>query len=252
MRAMDSTSPCKLFIGGLNAQTTTEALRQHFGKYGRLVDAVVMCKQGRPRGFGFVTFKTAANATAALAEPQWLGGRFVDVKRAVPGEQQPEEAACSPYKLFVGGLPQDASTEELRARFAEYGPVADAVVMTDRRSRRSRGFGFVRFASGAQGGRAAEAVLQDKANHWFGGKLVEVRRATPAASPKEGDGSPGSSCATTAGAASPAHSVAEPPTPQAPVRPQAHTLLPLQEQPLQQPPTPQHVMPQQLQETQRQ
>jgi RNA recognition motif-containing protein len=169
---------CKLFVGGLSAQTTTESLRGHFTKYGRLVDAVVMSKQGRPRGFGFVTFETPAGATAALKEQQWLGDRFVDVKRAVPGEQPAERA---PNKIFVGGLPQDATTEDLRACFADYGSIADAVVMVDRRTKRSRGFGFIRFASGAQGTRAAEAVLLDAANHRLGGKWVEVKRATPAA-----------------------------------------------------------------------
>lgn len=178
MEATLGWQSCKLFIGGLAAQTTTEVLRGHFSKYGRLIDAVVMSKQGRPRGFGFVTFETPASAAKALSEPQWLGDRFVDVKRAVPGEQ-PEER--SPNKIFVGGLPQDASTEDLRACFTEYGPIADAVVMVDRRTKRSRGFGFIRFASSPQGTRAAEKVLQDAANHRLGGKWVEVKRATPAA-----------------------------------------------------------------------
>jgi len=170
--------PFKLFVGGLSSQTTTEALRIHFQKYGRLVDAVVMLKNGRPRGFGFITFDSPAGAVAALAEPQWLDGRFVDVKRAVPGEHAQERPS---NKIFVGGLPQDASTEDLRACFASYGPVADAVVMVDRRTKRSRGFGFVRFANGIQGSAAADAVLMDAASHRLGGKWIEVKRATPAA-----------------------------------------------------------------------
>lgn len=177
---MEAAAPwhlCKLFIGGLSAQTTTEVLRAHFAKYGRIMDAVVMSKQGRPRGFGFVTFESPGGAAAALAAPQWLDGRYVDVKRAVPGEQAEE---C-PNKIFVGGLPQDAATEDLKAYFQHYGPIVDAVVMVDRRSKRSRGFGFIRFANGVQGERAAEAVMIDAANHRLGGKWVEVKRATPAA-----------------------------------------------------------------------
>lgn len=179
MEAPSTCQPCKLFIGGLSAQTTTEVLRGHFTKYGRIVDAVVMSQRGRPRGFGFVTFAAPQDALAALAEPQWLHSRFVDVKRAVPGEQLEERA--SPNKIFVGGLPPEATTEDLRACFAEYGPIADAVVMADRRSKRSRGFGFVRFAGGTQGARATEAALLDAANHRMGGKWVDVKRASPAA-----------------------------------------------------------------------
>lgn len=173
-----ANSPCKLFVGGLSAQTTTEMLRGHFAKYGRIVDVVVMSKQGRPRGFGFVAFDTPAAAALALSEPQRLGDRFVDVKAAVPGEQPAERA---PNKIFVGGLPQDATTEDLRACFAQYGPIADAVVMVDRRTRRSRGFGFIRFAGGAQGAMSAEMVVQNASNHWLGNKWIEVKRATPAA-----------------------------------------------------------------------
>jgi len=175
----------KLFIGGLAAQTTTEVLRAHFEKYGRIVDAVVMVKQGKPRGFGFVAFETAAGATAALAEPQWLGDRFVDVKRAVPGEQP--VAKTQPNKVFVGGLPQDATTEDLRACFAAYGPIADAVVMVDRRTKRSRGFGFIRFASSPQGSQAVDGVLRDAANHSLGGKWIEVKKASPAAQMQDFD-----------------------------------------------------------------
>jgi RNA recognition motif-containing protein len=169
--------PCKLFVGGVSAHTTTDALRGHFSKYGRIIDAVVMQKNGRPRGFGFVTFDHPMPAECALAEAQWLDGRLVDVKRAVPGERAQERAS---NKIFVGGLPQDVSTEELRCYFSGYGTVADAVVMVDRRTNRSRGFGFVRFGNGVQGNAASEAVLMDFAGHRLAGKWVEVKRATPA------------------------------------------------------------------------
>lgn len=175
--------PTKLFVGGVSAHTTTEALRSHFAKYGRIIDVVVMQKNGRPRGFGFVTFDHQLPAELALAEPQWVDGRLVDVKRAVPGERIQERAS---NKIFVGGLPQDVSTDELRKYFGTYGAVADAVVMVDRRTNRSRGFGFVRFGNGIQGYAASEAVLLDFASHRLAGKWVEVKRATPASQLQEG------------------------------------------------------------------
>lgn len=172
---------CKLFVGGLSARTTKEILHAHFSTYGRLVDAVVMSHQGRPRCFGFVTYEDPAAAVAALAAAQWLDGRFVDVKNAV---REPQEERA-PNKIFVGGLPQDTAIDELRACFAKYGPIVDAVVMADRRTRRSRGFGFIRFASGVRGAKAAEAVLVDSACHRLGDKWVEVKRATPAPATQE-------------------------------------------------------------------
>lgn len=175
---MASGATCKLFIGGISAQTTTEVLRGHFSRYGRIVDAVVMSKNGRPRGFGFVTYDSPGPAIMALAEQQWLDGRLVDVKRAVPGEHTQERFS---NKIFVGGLPQDVNTDDLKRYFSSYGAVADAVVMVDRRTNRSRGFGFVRFVNGLQGSAASEAVLLNFANHRLSGKWVEVKPATPAA-----------------------------------------------------------------------
>jgi RNA recognition motif-containing protein len=48
-------------------------------------------------------------------------------------------------KLFVGGLPSNVTEEEFREFFEQYGTVVDSVVMFDRDTRRSRGFGFVTF-----------------------------------------------------------------------------------------------------------
>lgn len=48
-------------------------------------------------------------------------------------------------KLFVGGLPSNVTNEEFRIFFEGYGTVIDSVVMIDRDTRRSRGFGFVTF-----------------------------------------------------------------------------------------------------------
>jgi cold-inducible RNA-binding protein len=50
-------------------------------------------------------------------------------------------------KLFVGGLSWGTRDESLREAFGEFGEVTDARVVTDRETGRSRGFGFVTFAS---------------------------------------------------------------------------------------------------------
>mmetsp|Transcript_1535 Transcript_1535/g.3815 ORF Transcript_1535/g.3815 Transcript_1535/m.3815 type:complete len:164 (-) Transcript_1535:1-492(-) len=48
-------------------------------------------------------------------------------------------------KLFVGGLPPDVTQAEFKTFFAQFGELLDAVVMFDRESHRSRGFGFVTY-----------------------------------------------------------------------------------------------------------
>lgn len=46
-------------------------------------------------------------------------------------------------KLFVGGLPYHTSDKSLRDHFAVYGDIDEAVVITDRNTGKSRGYGFV-------------------------------------------------------------------------------------------------------------
>lgn len=48
-------------------------------------------------------------------------------------------------KVFVGGLPPSVTEQDFRTYFAEFGRITDAVVMIDRDTQRSRGFGFVSF-----------------------------------------------------------------------------------------------------------
>ncbi len=79
------------------------------------------------------------------------------------------------YKLFVGGLPFSTTDEELQQFFAQSGTVASAVVIKDRDSGRSKGFGFVEFESDDEG-KAAEQGLNGKE---LGGRTITVSQARP-------------------------------------------------------------------------
>lgn len=48
-------------------------------------------------------------------------------------------------KLFVGGLPYHTTDKSLREHFAVYGDIEEAVVITDRQTSKSRGYGFVSY-----------------------------------------------------------------------------------------------------------
>lgn len=60
-------------------------------------------------------------------------------------------------KLFVGNLSWNVTTEQLQELFATVGSVEEAVVITDRMSGRSKGFGFVTMSSDEE---AAQAIEQ--------------------------------------------------------------------------------------------
>lgn len=59
-------------------------------------------------------------------------------------------------KLFVGSLPWSVNSDGLRELFAQYGEITEAVIITDRDSGRSKGFGFVTFANEEDAKKALE------------------------------------------------------------------------------------------------
>ncbi|XP_078526614.1 cold-inducible RNA-binding protein B-like [Lissotriton helveticus] len=48
-------------------------------------------------------------------------------------------------KIFVGGLSFDTNEQDLEQQFCKYGAISEVVVIKDRETQRSRGFGFVTF-----------------------------------------------------------------------------------------------------------
>ncbi|KAF7094477.1 hypothetical protein CFC21_096784 [Triticum aestivum] len=60
-------------------------------------------------------------------------------------------------KVFVGGLAWETPSEGLRQHFEQYGDILEAVVITDRLTGRSKGYGFVTFREAE----AARRAVQD-------------------------------------------------------------------------------------------
>jgi RNA recognition motif-containing protein len=79
-----------------------------------------------------------------------------------------------PSRLFVGGLSWRVNSDQLREKLEEFGPVTDAVVVTDRDTGDSRGFGFATMADRKD---AAEAIRKLNGKE-FDGRTLVVRQAT--------------------------------------------------------------------------
>lgn len=74
-------------------------------------------------------------------------------------------------RLYVGNLPYSTTTDELKSIF---GPdVTDAIVITDRESGQSKGFGFVTLATSE----TAEAAIEKFDGHDVGGRQLRVNEA---------------------------------------------------------------------------
>ncbi|EIM85351.1 RNA-binding domain-containing protein, partial [Stereum hirsutum FP-91666 SS1] len=131
----------KMFVGGLNWETSDEALREYFTQFGK-VDACTIMRDsaGRSRCFAFLTFEEAASVNAVMSREHFLDGKIIDPKRAIP-RQEHQRAT----KLFIGGLAGSVTSESMREFFSQFGRVVDSTVMLDRETGRSKGFGFISF-----------------------------------------------------------------------------------------------------------
>lgn len=206
----------KLFVGGISRDTSDVTLRNHFTKYGDVSSSIIAKDRltGAPRGFGFVTFSDPSSVDKALLDHHHvIAGRTVEVKKAIPRNEQPNcqkqqaqqqqqqqqhiqiqpQAAgrgsgrnsndsygssngdqhSKAKKIFVGGLSSNLTEDEFKSYFERFGRITDVVVMRDP-ANRPRGFGFITFDSEE----AVESILQ-KSQHELAGKIVEVKIAVP-------------------------------------------------------------------------
>ena len=78
-------------------------------------------------------------------------------------------------KLYVGNLSYEVTEEDLRQAFEPFGQVESAVIIKDKVSGRSKGFGFVEFSSQADGQSAIDGLNgQD-----LKGRNINVNEARP-------------------------------------------------------------------------
>lgn len=61
-------------------------------------------------------------------------------------------------KLYVGNLPFTATQEQLGEMFGEFGEITDLILIKDKFTGRSKGFGFVTFNSQESAAKAIEAM----------------------------------------------------------------------------------------------
>ncbi|XP_042860943.1 RNA-binding protein Musashi homolog 2-like isoform X1 [Penaeus japonicus] len=167
-------APNKMFVGGLSWQTTPEKLREYFGAYGTVRDVLIMKDPvtQRSRGFGFITFGDASSVEKVIAVPNHvLDGKKIDPKHATPKNKGRTNRT---KKIFVGGVSQETSADEVKAYFSTFGKVEEAVMLMDNQTKRHRGFGFVTFE--------CEDVVErvcDIHFHTIKNKKVECKKAQP-------------------------------------------------------------------------
>ena len=78
-------------------------------------------------------------------------------------------------KLYVGGLPYSTTDAELKDAFAAAGSVVSAVVIMEKMTGRSKGFGFVEISSDEE----AQKAIDTFNGKDFSGRNITVNEARP-------------------------------------------------------------------------
>jgi len=110
------------------------------------------------------------SASALAAAPALDAGEIVD-SAAAGGPPETDGTAEQERKLFLGGLSWETTDQGLRDHFGQHGELTDVVIMKDKMTGKSRGFGFVTYA------KRADAVTAVAASHLLDGKNVEAKHA---------------------------------------------------------------------------
>ena len=78
-------------------------------------------------------------------------------------------------KLYVGGLPYSTQEDALKEVFAQAGSVTSAVIIMDKMSGRSKGFGFVEMSTDEEAQKAVSMLNGQE----FEGRKLTVNEAHP-------------------------------------------------------------------------
>jgi len=187
--------PSKLFVANIGWNTTDDAFAKVFASYDGVTEPIVMRNRATSasRGFGFVTCESKEVADKIISSQLKLDGRALEFKPAVSREEmakpngQPETK-----KLFVAGVSYDTTDESFQEYFSQFGEIESALIMRNRATKVSRGFGFVTFVE-SQGVQACLPPVQLELD----GRRLDVKPAVPKESidqrgPIRGYGGPGS------------------------------------------------------------
>lgn len=177
----------KIFVGGLSRSTTNDGLRAYFESYGEMSDCVVIVdpQSKESRGFGYVTFVDKNSVIEVLKYKKEKGAHTIDekeveVKRAIPRDDDSATARLKTKKIFIGGLKDEATADDIHQALAEsvrgIPPNSVDLIMKKNEDGTSkhRGFCFVEFED--------EDIVDElccikKVN--ISGKVVEIKKAEP-------------------------------------------------------------------------
>jgi len=117
----------KLFIGGLPPTVTLEQFQAYFTEFGETEEVKLIMSWEDPalnRGFGFVTYKEQDVADNVAGQAHAFDEQPIQVKISESGDNQ--------LHLWIGGIPEEVTEDDLKEHFGKYGEVQNVHVKREK------------------------------------------------------------------------------------------------------------------------
>lgn len=170
----------RIFIKGLKSTVNQRELNHYlrfFGSDGEFSVELTTNKNKKHRGFAFVNINSESMYCKIMSQEHTVWGAKLEIKDAMSKHQiivQEKKLTVLPRKIFIGGIPQFTTKEELLEYFENYGSIEDLNV-TFKRENKGKGFGFLLFKECD----SMKKVLDDYNNHKIHGSWFECQIAKP-------------------------------------------------------------------------
>lgn len=120
----------QLFVSGIPANVKPQDLRQFFEQYGQLHSMRIMKKNDN---YGFITFYDSEIAKKVLQDRPIMfpdeSGEWLVVKKKRKTSKNIITNFSTSHQLFIGDIPSDVTTNDLKSFFNKWGKVANARIM---------------------------------------------------------------------------------------------------------------------------
>lgn len=186
----------KMFVGGIDKDTTDEEFKELFEPFGEVIDHVIIRannnsnRKKSDRLFGFITFGKCDDLEECLLKrPHKYKEKELDVKRAVPKGQEDDVGHQKVKKLHVANIPADMKEKELlkylkKRHPKKYGEFTGVNILKSKDesgNEKNRGFGFLDVSSED----FADRVSIGESKFTLNGNNYRISKAKP----KNADGS---------------------------------------------------------------
>lgn len=151
----------QIYLGSLPGNTTETDIRKYFSKFGDIKKLKLKVNNKNSRnstclGFGFLTIK-CEDPDSLISKSHFILGREIKCEPFLSGNQLKKmKANLSERRIFIWGIPNRMTNEEIEKLFSKIGPIESAYRVKVQSLSQPTNFGYVTFQESEDAAKALE------------------------------------------------------------------------------------------------